>query len=126
MGGGGGSWLGYPPPQKKIFGKIFPPFRRVTLWQIPPLKSEKTLYSPPKIGQFFGFPPKTRASRIDSGNRVLGSKVGNRNRNLELLDSTIPERCFSREDAQIWRQKACFSVNHMFYVKFAPKMLLFL
>ena len=52
----GGSWLGYPP--QKCFGKIFPPFKRVTLWQIPPLNLEKTLYSPPKSGQFFGFPPQ--------------------------------------------------------------------
>ena len=75
MGGGGGGLAGIsPPPKKKKFLEKYspPPFKRVTLWQIPPLNLEKTLYSPPKSGQFFGFPPKWQFFRFPPPKKNFG------------------------------------------------------
>ena len=59
MGGGGGSWLGYPP--KKFLEKYSPLPEGYSLANSPPpLKVEKTVYSPPKIGQFFGLKKKKK------------------------------------------------------------------
>ena len=44
---GGGSWLGYPPPQKKIFWKNIPPLQEV----------HSLANSPPKLRKNVIFPP---------------------------------------------------------------------